>query len=93
MSTQQPLKEVPHLQAEVEEFLAEASMDGGVILGRGANFVLRDVPGVLCVLLVGPREARVRQAMRLRGLDRRSAEHQLDVNDEARLGYVRQQLP
>jgi cytidylate kinase len=90
MSTQQPLEEVPHLQAEVEEFLAEASVDGGVILGRGANFVLREVPGVLCVLLVGPREARARQAMRLRGLDRRSAEHQLDVNDEARLGYVRQ---
>jgi cytidylate kinase len=89
VSTQQPLEEVPRLQVEVEEFLAQASVDGGVIIGRGANFVLRDVPGVLCVLLVGPREARLRQAMRLHGLNRRSAEHQLDVNDEARLGYVR----
>lgn len=90
LSIQQPLEEVPRLQIEVEGFLAEASVHGGVIMGRGANFVLRDVPGVLCVRLVGPREARVQQAMRLRGLDRRSAEHQLDVNDEARIGYVRQ---
>jgi cytidylate kinase len=89
VSTQQPLEEVPRLQVEVEEFLAEASVSGGVIIGRGANFVLRDVPGVLCVLLVGPREARIRQAMRVHGLNRRSAEHQLDVNDEARLAYVR----
>jgi cytidylate kinase len=44
---------------------------------------------MLCVLLVKPREARVRQAMRLHGLDRRAAEHQLEVNDEARLSYVR----
>jgi cytidylate kinase len=90
LSTQQPLEEVPRLQMEVEGFLAEASVHGGVIMGRGANFVLRDVPGVLCVRLVGPREARVQQAMRLRGLDRRSAEYQVEVNDEARIGYVRQ---
>jgi cytidylate kinase len=89
VSTQQPLEDHRRLRAEVEVFLAEASVNGGVIIGRGANFVLRDVPGVLCVLLVGPREARVRQAMRLHGLDQRAAEHQLDVNDETRLGYVR----
>jgi cytidylate kinase len=79
----------PRLREEVEEFLAETSAHGGVILGRSANFVLRDIPGVLCVLLVKPREARVRQAMRLHGLDRRAAKHQLEVNDEARLSYVR----
>jgi cytidylate kinase len=89
VSTQHPLEDDRRLQAEVEEFLIEASVQGGVIIGRGANFALRDVPGVLCVLLVGPREARVRQAMRLHGLDREAAEYQLDVNDEARLGYVR----
>jgi cytidylate kinase len=78
------------LRAEVEAFLAEASVNGGVILGRGANFVLRNVvPGVLCVLLTGPREARVEQAMRLRGVDRRTAERELEVQDAARLGYVR----
>jgi hypothetical protein len=64
-------------------------VNGGVIIGRGANFVLRDVPGALCVLLVGHHEASVRQAMRLTGLNRESAEYQLNTNDEAQLGYVR----
>jgi cytidylate kinase len=89
VSTQQPLEDHSRLQMEIEEFLTEASLHGGVIIGRGANFVLWDTPGVLCVLLVGQRDARVRQAMQLYGLDRRAAEHQLNVNDEARLGYVR----
>jgi cytidylate kinase len=89
MSTQQPLEDHSRLRVEVEEFLNEASLYGGVIIGRGANFVLRDMPGVLCVLLVGQRDARVRRAMQLYGLDRQAAEYQLDVNDEARLGYVR----
>jgi hypothetical protein len=58
---------------DVEEFLVETSAHGGVILGRGADFVLRDIPGVMWVVLVGPREARVRQAMPLHGLHRRPA--------------------
>ena len=47
------------------------------------------MPGVLCVLLVGQREARIQRAMQLYGLDRRTAEHQLELKDEAQLGYVR----
>jgi hypothetical protein len=85
VSTQQPLQDQNSLQVEVEEFLNEASLHGGVIIGRGANLVLRDTPGVLSVLLVGRRDERVRQAMERYGRDRRAAEHQLDVNDEARL--------
>jgi hypothetical protein len=77
---------------EVEEFLNEASLHGGVIIGRGANLVLRETASVLCVLLVGRRDERGRQAMERYGRDRRAAEHQLDVNDEARLGYVRLSL-
>jgi cytidylate kinase len=78
------------VRAELDEFLVEATVHGGVILGRGANFVLRDVvPGVLCVLLTGPRDARVTQAMRLLGVDRDTAERDVDANDSARLEYVR----
>lgn len=79
------------LRVEVEEFLAEASLAGGVILGRGANFVLQYVPGVLCVLLTGPRSARIEQVMRRRGLDRATAERETDAADAARMGYVRRQ--
>lgn len=84
-----PIGDEGTLRKEVELFMAEASVSGGVIIGRGANFVLRGLPGVLTVLLTGPREARVEQAMRLHQLDRATAERETDRNDEARLGYVR----
>jgi hypothetical protein len=61
------------LRIEVEQFLGETSVAGGLILGRGATFVLRNaVPGVLCVLLTTPRGARVEQAMRIDDVDRRT---------------------
>lgn len=78
-----------HLRIEVEEFIAEASVNGGVILGRGANFVLRSRPNVLSVWLGGPREARVKELMRIDNVDQKSAERAVDLHDEARLGYVR----
>jgi cytidylate kinase len=78
-----------HLRIEVEEFIAGASVHGGVILGRGANFVLRSRPDVLSVWLGGPREMRVLELMRAENVDRRTAERAVDFHDEARLGYVR----
>jgi cytidylate kinase len=77
------------VRAELDEFLVDATVHGGVILGRGANLVLRDVVPGVCVLLTGPRDARVSQAMRLLGVDRDTAERDVDANDSARLEYVR----
>jgi cytidylate kinase len=76
-------------RSEVEAFLARASVKGGVVLGRGGAVVLRSVPGALHVWLGGLREARVRQAMRLEGVDQPTAERRLEVNDRARREYVR----
>jgi len=70
---------------------------------RDTNAVIEDLglildtaPGgrpedVLHVMLGGPREARLRQAMRLESLDHRTAERRLDATDRARLGYVRRE--
>ncbi len=77
------------VRAEIEEFLARASVRGGVVLGRGGAVVLGSVPGALHVLLLGPREARVEQAMKLEGIDRETAERRLEANDRARREYVR----
>ena len=46
----------------------------GVILGRGAAVILHDDERVLHVLLDGPEEARVRQAMEIEGIGRETAE-------------------
>jgi cytidylate kinase len=75
-------------QSETEEFLARASTSGGVLLGRGGMVVLRSVPGVLHVMLGGPRDARLHQAVRLYGLDQAAAEDRIDATDRARAEYV-----
>ena len=77
------------MRAEIEEFLARASVSGGVVLGRGGAVVLGPVPGALHVYLRAPREVRVEQAMQIEGIDRRTAERRLEVNDRARREYVR----
>lgn len=75
-------------RAETEEFLARATASGGVVLGRGGAVVLHSVPGVLHVMLSGPREARVHQAMKLEGIDQQTAQRRLEANDRARIEWV-----
>jgi Cytidylate kinase-like family len=72
-------------RAETEEFIAAAAVSGGVILGRGGQVVLQSTPGVLHVMLRGPRDARVRQGMEVEGIDRKTAERRLEANDRARV--------
>ena len=74
---------------EVENFMANASRTGGVILGRGGAVVLKNVPAALHVHLGGPREARVRREMADENLDRRAAEQAVAAHDRARMDYVR----
>jgi cytidylate kinase len=77
------------MRVEIEEFLARASMHGGVVLGRGGAVVLGSAPGALHEYLRAPREARVEQAMKIEGIDRKTAERRLEANDRARREYVR----
>jgi Cytidylate kinase-like family len=74
-----------------EEVIRERCAEGsGVILGRAAAVVLRDRPGALHVRLDGPAERRVAQAMELEGIDRATAERQMQETDRAREAYVQQ---
>ena len=66
------------LRAEIEQEIHELAAGGeGVILGRGAAVILHDDERALHVLLDGPEEARVRQAMEIEGIDRETAERRL----------------
>jgi cytidylate kinase len=65
-----------------------AATGAGVILGRGAVVALHDDPRALHVLLDGPVEARVRQAMIIEGVDRRTAEQRLAHVDRFRRAYL-----
>jgi cytidylate kinase len=80
--------EVGSIRRQIEEFLARASMSGGVAVGRGGMVILRSVPWALHVYLGGPREARVAQRMALDGIDRATAEARQEAEDRARISYV-----
>jgi cytidylate kinase-like protein len=87
---------VEHLDAQenavrrhVEEFLARATISGGVALGRGGMVVLRTVAWALHVYVGGPREARIAQRMAIESIDRATAEERQRVEDGSRISYVR----
>ena len=82
--------EVRSIRGQIEEFLARASVSGGVAVGRGGMVILRSVPWALHVHLGGPPEARVAQRMALEGIDRATAEARQRAEDGARMSYVSQ---
>jgi len=91
-----PMGPVPELILE-EDFRREteavirrqAAAGEGVILGRGAAFLLRENPSVLRARLHGPAEARVRRAMELQGLDEQTARRGLERADRAHASYAK----
>jgi cytidylate kinase len=85
----QPTSEREFLTATEQVIFERAESGRGVILGRAAAVVLRDDPRALHVRLDGPREKRLRQGMRILGIDRSKAERQMEETDHARHAYVR----
>jgi cytidylate kinase len=71
-----------------QEVHALATSGAGVILGRGAAVVLHADAHAFHVLLDGPVEARVRQAMAIEGVDRETAERRLARVDRLRRAYL-----
>jgi cytidylate kinase len=82
--------EADRFRLETETVLRRhAEGAGAVVLGRAGAMVLRDVPNALHVRLTGALEARLRQAMRLEGVDHETAERRRERIDPAREAYVR----
>jgi len=77
------------LRAEIEDFLAEATRSGGVVVGRAGAVVLASLPHALHVYLGGDRQARVERVMELDGVDRATAARRVKANDRARREYVK----
>ncbi|HYH90383.1 MAG TPA: cytidylate kinase-like family protein [Solirubrobacteraceae bacterium] len=77
------------LRQEIEQEIHDlAGGRAGVILGRGAAIILHDDERALHVLLDGPKEARVRQAMEIEDIDREVAERRLARVDRFRRAYI-----
>jgi cytidylate kinase len=68
----------------------QAATGGGIIVGRGAAFLLLDRPEVLKVFLRAPFEFRVRAMMAAEGMDEEAARKYLKHRDANSAAYVRQ---
>jgi cytidylate kinase len=73
-----------------EEILRrQADTGNGVILGRCAVVVLGDDDRLLRVRLHGPRDGRIRQAMRVRGVDEETATDTIRRLDRTHAAYLK----
>ncbi len=68
--------------------LDHALRDNTVILGRGGNYLLRDIPHALRIRLVAPLEIRVGRMMKEDHVDEKTARHEIARIDESRADYV-----
>ena len=76
-----------HVLSDVMKDLAKEG--NVVIMGRGGNMVLKDVPGALHVGVVAPIDFRIDTAMRRNSMDRADAERYVMVEERARVSFYR----
>lgn len=70
------------------ESVTSIAREGNVIIyGRGASVILRDVPGVIHVLIVGDREKRIRWISEKHGISHVEAEEVIDSIERKREGF------
>lgn len=59
----------------------------GVIIGRCADYILKDLPGVTNVFIYGEKEDRIRRSIESYGVDPKQAEEVVKSYDKARANY------
>jgi cytidylate kinase len=68
---------------------AEAEQGSSVFIGRGANIVFRNVPGVISVFLVAPLEVRIERVKSYFHCDEKRARQIIERSDHDRMGFHR----
>jgi cytidylate kinase len=77
------------LIALVESIIYEHSLkDNAVIIGRGGNYLLRDIPHALRIRLVAPLEIRVVRMMKEDGVGEKTAHREIARIDKSRADYI-----
>jgi cytidylate kinase len=77
------------LVALVESILYEHALkDNAVIIGRGGNYLLREIPHALRIRLVAPVEIRVTRMMKEDGVGEKTAHREIARIDKTRADYV-----
>jgi cytidylate kinase len=74
-----------YIQAAVYELAARINV---VIVGRGGQVILKDIPGALHVRVIAPFATRVSRLMEQRGYDEKSAQRIIRQSDRDSSGYL-----
>ena len=72
-----------------DRIFQHALRDNVVIMGRGGNWLLRDVPYALRARIKGPIEERIRRVCEREDVNREAAERMIESSDHERSCYVR----
>ncbi|MFH0826110.1 MAG: cytidylate kinase-like family protein, partial [Pseudomonadota bacterium] len=67
----------------------QASRGNVVMVGRGAQIVLHDLPGVFCVGVIASSEVRVERIMQRMSIPRKEAEYYVDKYDGERIKLIK----
>jgi cytidylate kinase len=84
-----PLGDTRYLEALKSVVTELARSQSLVIRGRGSQFILRDYPGVLHVLLVAPLEVRMKRVIQSLKLDQEAATREIERFDNSRREFIR----
>ena len=85
--TSDPVRQAIQAQAKILNRIADAG--SCVIVGRGADYVLKDRPNVVRVFIHAPEDYRVGRVMEVYGDSREEAEKNIRRSDSARSAYYR----
>ncbi|MBI5739993.1 MAG: cytidylate kinase family protein [Nitrospirae bacterium] len=76
--------------ALIQSAILDRALGGkAVIMGRGGNFLLRDIPSALRVRVVAPLEKRLERIMMRESVDRDTAKWLAEKTDNERAGFIR----
>jgi cytidylate kinase len=74
---------------EENSIYQHATKDNVVIMGRGGNWLLKDVPYALRIRITAPIEKRVENICERGSVDRESARKMIEINDQERSSYLK----
>jgi len=88
-SSSQALNDKAYIEATSAVIKDLARAGNVVIIGRGANMILRGAPGVIHIGVLAPVEFRVQTIMQREHLDRSAAEAYVQEVEQARVAFFR----
>ncbi|MCH7552535.1 MAG: cytidylate kinase-like family protein [Chloroflexi bacterium] len=88
-STAEQLDDQRYIDAITSVILDEAKGDNAVLIGRGSNVILKDLPHALHIYIVSSLESRIESIMRRERLNREDAARTVKNNEEGRTAYYK----